>query len=74
MHLILQVLGEYGYNFNVIPKSKEKYLALTVKFKDVDISVRFVDSIQFIPGSLSSWANKLEKNDYKYLFFLMKVY
>ena len=49
------LLGKYAKEFHVIPKSKEKYLALNVKFDDCRLTVRFIDSMHFMPGSLSSW-------------------
>jgi hypothetical protein len=48
-------LGKYGKDFNIIPKSKEKYLALSVGFDKIKTKIRFVDSLHFINGSLASW-------------------
>jgi hypothetical protein len=69
------LLGKYGCDFNIIPKSKEKYLALTVGktffyflgFKHIETKIRFVDSLHFMPGSLASWASKLENEDFQYI-------
>ncbi len=55
LHLIIKTLAKFGFNFNFIPKSKEKYLALSCKFEGLNVKIRFVDSMHFIPGSLSSW-------------------
>jgi hypothetical protein len=67
LHLVIGALGKFGSNFSIIPKSKEKYLALNVSFKDIGIKLRFVDSLHFISGSLAGWAQKLSTSDFRFI-------
>jgi hypothetical protein len=67
LHFIIESLGKYCTNINIIPKSKEKYLSLTVNFKNISLKLRFLDSMNFINGSLASWAKKLDINNLKYI-------
>lgn len=68
------MLGKRGCKFSIIPKSKEKYLSLSVKFAETSLSLRFIDTMHFLPGSLANWADKItdfrfipsEKGDLKF--------
>ena len=61
-HFIIQKLGEFGLDINVIPTNSEKYMSFTWGKKLV-----FIDSFQFMPSSLEKLANNLSKDKYKYL-------
>lgn len=67
LHLILKILGKYGKNFTLIPKSKEKYLALSVTLNGVNVKLRFIDTLHFLPGSLANWAKKLDESDFQFI-------
>jgi hypothetical protein len=59
LHLFIDALHSAGKDFEVIPKSKEKYLALTMKLHDSRTRVRFLDSLHFFTGSLADNAKKI---------------
>jgi hypothetical protein len=65
--LIIETLGKHAKEFKLIPKSKEKYLSLAVKFEGLRLELRFVDSMHFMPGSLASWGLKLEEEDFLFI-------
>ena len=59
MHLFVDALNQISKEFSIIPKSKEKYLALTIKLNDCRLKIRFLDSLHFFTGSLSENAKKI---------------
>ena len=59
LHLFIEALTQYTNKFDIIPKSKEKYLSLTARLKDSKIKLKFIDSLHFITGSLEENAKKL---------------
>jgi hypothetical protein len=61
LHLFIDELGKHAKDLNIIPKSKEKYLALIIKIPGYKIKVKFIDSLHYITGSLSSNAEKIKK-------------
>lgn len=65
LHLFIDSLAEYGKEFTIIPKSREKYLTLVMKINECRITFRFIDSLHFLSGSLASNAAKLKKEDFE---------
>ena len=58
-YLIMQEIGEFNKDSNIIPNNMEKYLALMI-----DINLIFIDSFQFMNQSLSDLANNLPKDGF----------
>ncbi|CAB3995446.1 Gastrula zinc finger, partial [Paramuricea clavata] len=58
-HLIMQEIGNFGLEINVIPNNMEKYLSFTLGKHLV-----FIDSIQFMASSLESLASFLPKEEF----------
>jgi hypothetical protein len=61
IHLFIDSLSRVGKDFEIIPKSKEKYLSMAMKFHDCKIKVKFIDSLHFFTGSLSDNAKTITK-------------
>ena len=61
-HLIMQELGEFDFQNNVILNRLEKYMSFNINNK-----LTFIDSFQFLSSSLDSLIKNLGKNDFYYL-------
>ena len=61
-HLIMQELGNFNLEINVIPNGLEKYLSFSINNK-----LLFIDSFQFLSSSLNILVKNLNKDDFKYL-------
>ena len=59
-HLIMQEIGSFGLEVNVIPNNMEKYISFSLGKQLV-----FIDSIQFMASSLEALAGNLSKEDFK---------
>lgn len=64
LHLFIESLSKYTKKYDIIPKSKEKYLSMCVNLIDSKIRLKFIDSLHFITGSLEENAKRL--NQYKF--------
>ena len=58
-HLIMQEIGKFGLEMNVIPNNTEKYMSFSLGKNLV-----FIDSIQFMASSLESLAGNLSKEEF----------
>ena len=58
-HLIMQEIGKFKNNINVIPNNMEKYMAFMI-----DRNLIFIDSFQFMNQSLSDLADDLPKDSF----------
>ena len=58
-HLIMQEIGKFGLEVNVIPNNMEKYMSFSLGKNLV-----FIDSIQFMASSLESLAGNLSKEEF----------
>ena len=83
MHLLLQEAGRFKRELTVIPYNMEKYMSFsigTIKkcwdyrkkeyVKKLKFDLRFIDSFQFMPTSLSNLVDNLKKeglSKFKYL-------
>ena len=61
-HLIMQELGEFNFEINIIPIGLEKYIRFAINNK-----LSFIDSFQFLSSLLDSLLKSLGKNYLKYL-------
>ena len=61
-HLIMQELGKFSLEVNVIPNGLEKYMSFSINNK-----LSFIDSFQFQSSSLGSLVKNLAKDNFKYL-------
>ena len=62
-HLIFRELNNFkDIDIQVIPKSDERYMSIIV-----NNSIVFLDSLQFLKGSLDSLAGNLKDDDFKHL-------
>ncbi|CAB4010085.1 Gastrula zinc finger [Paramuricea clavata] len=59
-HLIMQEIGKFNMNVNVIPNNMEKYISFSLGKNLV-----FIDSIQFMASSLESLVSNLSPEDFK---------
>ena len=59
---IMNVIGKFNVNIDVIPNGLEKYMAFTIKKKLV-----FIDSKQFMYSSLEKLVKNLSDDDFKHL-------
>ena len=57
--LIMQEIGKFNRDINVIPNNMEKYMAFMI-----DGNLIFIDSFQFMNKSLSDLANNLPKDGF----------
>ena len=57
-HLIMQEIGKFKKDINVIPINMEKYMAFMIA------NLIFIDSFQFMNQSLSNLANNLPKDGF----------
>ena len=57
LHLIMQEIGKFNKDINVIPNNMEIYMASTI-----DRNLIFIDFFQFMNQSLSNLANNLPKD------------
>src|SRR5271169_7003952 len=65
-HLLMQELGRFNKDINIIPNNMEKYMSFTVGDIDdgvVRMNLTFIDSFQFMPSSLEKLVNNLRSND-----------
>ena len=58
-HLIMQQIGKFNKDINVIPNNMEKYMAFMI-----GRNLIFIDSFQFMNQSLSDLANNLPKDGF----------
>ena len=58
-HLIMQEIGKFNNDINVIPNNMEKYMAFMI-----DRNLIFIDSFQFMSQSLSDLAYDLPKDSF----------
>ena len=56
-HLMMQEIGKFNKNINVIPNNMEKYMAFMI-----DRNLIFIHLFQFMNESLSDLANNLPKD------------
>ena len=61
-HLIMQGLGKFNFEINIISNGLEKYMSSSINNK-----LAFIDSFQFSSSSLDSLIKNLRKDDFKYL-------
>ncbi|CAB4036468.1 Gastrula zinc finger [Paramuricea clavata] len=59
-HLIMQEIGKFRMNVNLIPNNMEKYISFSLGKNLV-----FIDSIQFMASSLESLVDNLSPEDFK---------
>ncbi|CAB4001817.1 Gastrula zinc finger [Paramuricea clavata] len=59
-HLIMQEIGKFKMNINVVPNNMEKYISFSL-----GKSLVFIDSIQFMASSLEALVNNLSAEDFK---------
>ncbi|CAB3976688.1 Gastrula zinc finger [Paramuricea clavata] len=59
-HLIMQEIGKFKMNINVIPNNMEKYISFSL-----GKSLVFIDSIQFMASSLEALVSNLSPEDFK---------
>jgi len=64
LHLFVNALAKIAKDFFVIPKSKEKYLTLTITMENTRIKLKFIDSLNFFGGSLEENAKRLKNMKY----------
>jgi hypothetical protein len=64
LHLFIESLSKYTKKYDIIPKSREKYLSMCVNLIDSKVKLKFIDSLHFITGSLSENAKRLNKFRY----------
>ena len=57
-HLIMQEIGKFNKNINVIPNNIEKFMAFMIS------DLVFIDSFKFMSSSLSNLANNLPKDGF----------
>ena len=60
-HLIMQELGKFDLNINVIQNGLEKYMSFSINNK-----LSFIDSFQFLSSPLDRLVKNLAKDDFKY--------
>ena len=60
-HLIMQEIGKFGKNIQVIPNNMEKYMAFFL-----GKHLKFIDSLQFMNSSLQSLVENISPSDMKY--------
>ena len=60
-HLIIQELGKFNLQINVIPNGLEKYVSFSISNK-----LSFIDSFQFPSSSLDNLIKDLAKDDFKF--------
>ena len=60
-HLIIQELGKFNLQINVIPNGLEKYVSFSISNK-----LSFIDSFQFPSSSLDNLVKDLAKDDFKF--------
>ena len=61
-HFIIPELGKKGGNIDVLALSTEKFISFTKHLKK--IKLRFVDSLRFLPFSLSTLSKNLQRDDF----------
>ena len=61
-YLIMQELGRFNLNINVIPKKIKKYMSFSINNK-----LSFIDSFQLLSSSLDSLVKNLRNDCFKYL-------
>ncbi|CAB4033669.1 Gastrula zinc finger, partial [Paramuricea clavata] len=59
-HLIMQEIGKFKMNINVVPNNMEKYISFSL-----GKSLVFIDSIQFMASSLEALVSNLSPEDFK---------
>ncbi|KAL0810435.1 hypothetical protein ABMA28_010574 [Loxostege sticticalis] len=65
-HFIVHALNFMDGEVQIIPQNKEKYISFSknINIKGKSISLRFIDSLKFLPGSLESLAKNLNDNQF----------
>ena len=61
-HLIMQELGNFNLEINVMTNGLEKYLSFSINKKLISI-----DSFRFLSSSLNILVKNIKKDDFKYL-------
>ena len=61
-HLIMQEIGKFDVKVNVTPNGLEKYMAFTI-----NITLVFIDSMQFMNSGLDALVKNLSDIDFKFL-------
>ena len=61
-HSIFTELNNFNVDIEVIPKTIDKYMSITV-----NKNIAFIDSLQFYKGSLDTLASNLNNKDFKHL-------
>ncbi|CAB4017625.1 Gastrula zinc finger [Paramuricea clavata] len=59
-HLIMQEIGKFKMNINVVPNNMEKYISFSL-----GKSLVFIDSIQFMVSSLEALVSNLSPEDFR---------
>ncbi|CAB4015631.1 Gastrula zinc finger [Paramuricea clavata] len=59
-HLIMQEIGKFKMNINVVPNNMEKYISFSL-----GKSLVFIDSIQFMASSLEALVSNLSPEDFR---------
>ncbi|CAB3991349.1 Gastrula zinc finger [Paramuricea clavata] len=59
-HLIMQEIGKFKMDVNVIPNNMEKYISFSL-----DKNLVFIDSIQFMASSLEALVSNLSPEDFR---------
>jgi len=73
-HLLMQMLGKFKRQINVIPNNMEKYMSFSIgtDIQDKDgktktvFNLKFIDSYQFVSDSLGQLVKNLPKEKFKY--------
>ena len=68
LHLIFKTLREYlenskNPNIRVVPETEEKFKTLSIKLKNIPMTIRFKDSFKFMARSLDSLVSNLRKSE-----------
>jgi len=62
-HILKHAVSQFKHwELQCIPQSSEKFLSLVVYIKNC-VTIRFIDTLQFLPSSLSNLANLLEAHE-----------
>ncbi|XP_047515259.1 uncharacterized protein LOC125056273 [Pieris napi] len=68
-HFIVHALNFDEGQVEVLPQNKEKYISFSkvLKINNSNVTLRFVDSLKFLPSSLDTLAKNLTKNNFNEL-------
>lgn len=69
-HFLIQELSYDECDISIIPQFEEKYIYFSKKISN-NLSIRFIESYQFLQASLSNLAKTLEQNNFyeKFKYF-----